>query len=221
MKKLLSLVLCLTAFLLVGCTSNVETNDYEGGDFADTETLEELKTPELTNWTVYNPNGFNTITGVFHNPNKVVVDMYYDLVYYNNGTEIGRSEGFMNYANSPDHDAILWGNHDIPDPSKVTDIKIENAEVTKTNYEILHADIKYVRTEDGCLVFDVKNEKKPTQNTISVLFYNDKNGNKKCDNGEAVGVSFGYSYEEHEEVAVDYWENYTDYEVFYESSITM
>ncbi|MCQ2749693.1 MAG: hypothetical protein MJ246_07055 [Clostridia bacterium] len=49
MKKLLSLLLCLTAFLLVGCASNVETNDYEGGDFADVEMSEELKTPELTN----------------------------------------------------------------------------------------------------------------------------------------------------------------------------
>ena len=131
MKKIFLLLLSL--LLVVGCSNNEEKDPIIDDDSNIEE--QELKEPIVDWCQVYNPNGFNTITGVFHNPNKVVVDMYYDLVYYNNGTEIGRSEGFMNYANSPDHDAILWGNHDIPDPSKVTDIKIENAEVTKTNYE--------------------------------------------------------------------------------------
>ena len=58
-----------------------ETKDSQGSELSD---------PILEWWELYNPNGFNTFTGVISNPNNIAVDVTYDLVYYKNGEEVVR-----------------------------------------------------------------------------------------------------------------------------------
>ena len=183
-------MLCL--FLLVGCSNkenNNENNNLNNNESNPEEENISLKDPIVEWCELYNPNGFDTITCVISNPNKVDIDFTYDLVFYKDGKEVSRQEDWSKYQISSKHKDIIWGNHDIPKSIDVDEVKMENITVSKSYYESIDAEIKYIETIDDEAYFSVKHDKKPTLSNITFLLYNDKNKNKKCDKGEAVVTS--------------------------------
>ena len=228
MKKLiyifLIILLCLALFILGGCakketqtTEDSITND-ENLTINDenSEVSESLKEPILEWCQLYNPNGFDTITGILSNPNNVDIDVTYDLVYYKDGKEVARSESFSNFNVSPKHNDVIWANVNIPKASDVDEIKMENIQVSESYYKSMDADIKYLETKDDEAYFSVKYDKEPTFNNITFLLYNDENKNKKCDQGELVVTSIDNTMENEDKVSfVTEGYNYTDYEIYY------
>ena len=148
----------------------------------------ELAAPEMTWWELYNPNGFNTVTAEIVNPNSVPVDISYDLVYYRNGTETARSEGFANFSILPGRKDLIWANYDIPGSADADDVKIENIVVTEAFYEPVDGSYEYAGTENGEEIYTFSFDKKPTLATVWFLLYNDNNGNGKFDKGEIVAA---------------------------------
>lgn len=212
MKKIFLLLLSL--LLVVGCSNNEEKDPIIDDDSNIEE--QELKEPIVDWCQVYNPNGFNTVTCLLTNPNKVDIEVTYDLVYYKDGKEIARSENYSNFNVSPKHKDVIWGNVGIPDPSKVEEVKMENIQVFESYNKSIDAEIKHTDTKDGYEYFSIKHEKDPEVSTVSFFLYNDVNKNKKCDKGELVVVSTSSTFEKEDTV---YFEiegyDYTNYEIFY------
>ena len=83
-KRIILLILCL--FLLVGCSNNVNNNENNNLNNNNNDVVEEnisLKDPIVEWCELYNPNGFDTITCVISNPNKVDID-FTNVIYVNN-----------------------------------------------------------------------------------------------------------------------------------------
>lgn len=216
-RKIFLLMLCL--FLLVGCSNkenNNENNNLNNNESNPEEENISLKDPIVEWCELYNPNGFDTITCVISNPNKVDIDFTYDLVFYKDGKEVSRQEDWSKYQISSKHKDIIWGNHDIPKSIDVDEIKMENITVSKSYYESIDAEIKYIETIDDEAYFSVKHDKKPTLSNITFLLYNDKNKNKKCDKGEVVVTSNADTMEKEDKVSfITEGYDYTDYEIYY------
>lgn len=233
MKKVLLLaVSCLMACsLLAGCGSGNTVNEAnnqevtnaadnqvnnQADNHADSTDTEQLKDPVLEWWQLYNPNGFDTITGVISNPNKVAIDVTYDLVYYKGGKEVHRNEMFSNFSISPEHEDVLWANVDIPKSEDVDDVKMENIIVGKAYYEPISAKYEFAEAIDGKAYFDFEFEKKPTVGTVWFLLYNDNNNNEKLDKGELIVTSLASTLEQKDRLYFDADVfPYTDYEVYY------
>ena len=219
MKKRKIFILMLSLFLLVGCTNNENNNENNSSNNNESNQVEEnisLKDPIVQWCELYNPNGFDTITCVISNPNKVDIDFTYDLVFYKDGKEVSRQEDWAKFQISSKHKDIIWGNHDIPKSIDVDEIKMENITVSKSYYESIDAEIKYIETIDDEAYFSVKHDKKPTLSNITFLLYNDKNKNKKCDKGELVVTSIADTMEKEDKVSfVTEGYDYTDYEIYY------
>ena len=223
MKKRRILILMLWLFLLVGCSNkeNNSENINKNNNLNNNESnlVEEnisLKDPIMEWCELYNPNGIDTITCVISNPNNVDIDFTYDLVFYKDGKEVSKQEDWAKYQISSKHKDIIWENVDIPKSIDVDEVKMENITVSKSYYESIDAEIKYVETIDDEAYFSVKHTKKPTLSNIIFLLYNDKNKNKKCDKGELVVTSNASTMEEEDKVYfITEGYNYSDYEVYY------
>lgn len=216
-NKLFFLVLCL--LLLVGCNSKENTKkvvDSNRNDNNDVKVSLDLKEPIIKWCQLYNPNGFDTITCIFSNPNKEDIDITYDLVFYKDGKEVSRQEDWSNFQISSKHDALIWGNTNIPKSIDVDEVKMENITVTKSYYDSIDAEIKYLETIDDETYFQVKHDKKPTLSNITFLLYNDENNNKKCDKGELVVTSNASTTEKEDKVYfITEGYNYSNYEIYY------
>lgn len=221
---ILIVLLCLGLFLLVGCSKEDKKVNENNTNISDSQTIDNdgsdistsLKNPKLEWCQLYNPNGFDTITGILSNPNNVDIDVTYDLVYYKDGKEVARTESFSNFNVSPKHNDVIWANVDIPKASDVDEIKMENIQVSKAYHNSIDAEIKYLETKDDEAYFSVKYDKQPTFNNITFLLYNDENKNKKCDQGELVVTSIDNTIENEDIVSfVTEGYNYTDYEAYY------
>ena len=185
------------------------------GNAVNSETGE-LTAPRLEWWSLYNPNGFDTVTGIITNTNTEPIDVSYDLVYYKNGIEVARSEDFANFDIMAGKKAIIWGNYDIPRAADVDDIKMENVIVTKSTHSPIDGKYTYAGIVDGEAIFDFEFDQEPTLATIHVLLYNDENGNKQCDKDEIV-VAPQYSLMEKTgriSLDTDVFD-YTDFEVYF------
>ena len=110
--------------------NNTNISDSQIIENDDSDISVSLKNPKLEWCQLYNPNGFDTVTGILSNPNNVDIDVTYDLVYYKNGKEVARSEDFSNFNVSPKHNDVIWANVDIPKASDVDEIKMENIQVS-------------------------------------------------------------------------------------------
>lgn len=175
-----------------------------------------LKEPELLWGQVYNPNGFNTVTGVVHNPNDVAVDMSFNVIFYKDGVEVGRSEDYLAIGIATDHDEVIWGNYDIPDPNDVDEVKLDIIEVTESFYQPVTAHYEYTETVENIANFDFKFEQPITMATVWFLLYNDDNGNKKLDEGELVTTWITYTEAQEDTLNFDTSAfTYTDYEIYY------
>ena len=216
MKKIMFLMLGL--FLLVGCTNTNENKNLDNND--GFEKSEDLKNPNLEWCQLYNPNGFDTITCVVSNPNNVDIDITYDLVFYKDGKELSRQEGWSNFQISPKHNDVIWGNDGLPKAEDVDDIKMENITVTKAYYKSLDANIKYVESKDSNAYFSITHKEKPVLNNITFFLYNDNNKNGKCDKGELVVTSTSNTIEKEDTISfeTDVY-NYTNYEIYYNAYI--
>lgn len=216
MKKIILLLIGL--ILVAGCTNNsIKTITNE-----EKTTDEEFKDPKLEWCQLYNPNGFETITCVVSNPNDVDIDITYDMVFYKAGQEVARQSEWSNYQISPKHNDVIWANVGIPKASDVDEIKMENITVTKAYNKSIDADIKYVETIGNQAYFSVESKNKPTLNTIWFFLYNDKNNNKKCDQGELIITDVESVLEQDTEISIDtdvsgskYGIDYNSYEIYY------
>lgn len=176
----------------------------------------QIMVPELEWCQVYNPNGFNTVTGLIYNPNSVAIDVTYDLVYYKNGQEVARNEQFSNFSIGPQREDVVWANWDIPNPEDVDEVKMENVLVDKAYYDSISGTINYKETIDNQAYFDVAFEKRPTVATIWFLFYVDENGNGKFDPSELNSTSIASTLNQTDTVSFDTDVfPYTGYEVYY------
>lgn len=149
----------------------------------------ELIAPVMEWWDLYNPNGMNTITAVIRNDNNVAVDVSYDLVYYKNGNEVGRSEEFTNFGILGKGKDVVWANVGIPQADEVDEIKMENVMVAEAYKEAIDGKYEYLGVTDGEAMFRFQFDKKPALANIMFILYNDNNSNKKCDKGEIVVTS--------------------------------
>lgn len=245
MKKFLSVLLCgtmISCFLLTGCKSKPEviapdtvisdeTNDYTNNNIDNTDTSvvfdedeefvpepEELKDPELVWCQLYNPNGFNTVTGFLRNPNSVDIDVTYDMVFYKDGKEVYRGEDWACVQVSPNHDDIIWDNWDLPNPEDVDDIKMEVKYVTEAYYHSMDAKIEEDHVDDGNAYYKVTFDEKPTLANIWFVLYLDKNKNGKCDLGEIDSTSYASTTEKEDIVYYEtnvYGDNYDSVEIYY------
>ena len=124
-RKIFLLMLCL--FILVGCSNkenNNENNNLNNNESNPEEENISLKDPIVEWCELYNPNGFDTITCVISNPNKVDIDFTYDLVFYKDGKEVSRQEDWSKYQISSKHDDVIWGNVGIPNSIDVDEVFI-------------------------------------------------------------------------------------------------
>lgn len=228
MKKIfLTIIVCGIMVLgLTGCDkkepSNENNNSNNNNEINSTEDNLILMDPVIEWCQLYNPNGFDTITCVFSNPNKVDIDIFYDLVFYKDGKEVARQEDYSNFQVSPKHNGVIWGNVGIPKSSEVDEVKLENITVAKASYESIDAEINYVETIENKAYFSVKHNLKPTLNSIYIFYYNDINGNKKCDKGELNIADLTSIMEKETKFSVDtdivgnkYGVDYNAYEIFY------
>lgn len=227
MKKIsLILIGCLIlGLLLTGCgESDSGSDSKETTAVAETtipeETtpaaLAELAAPVMEWWELYNPNGFDTFTAVIKNTNSIPVDVSYDLVYYKDGEEVGRSEYFTNFSILPGKKDIIWANFDIPKSEDVDDVKMENVTVTEATYGAIDGNYEYLGIDGNEALFNFEFDSKPTLATITFLLYNDNNGNGQCDKGEIVITSIAPLMEKSGTVSFDTdVVPYTDYEVYF------
>lgn len=224
MKKLILIILSL--FLVTGCNDNNTNNEINNNENnknnENNQKNEQLKDPIIEWCQLYNPNGFNTITCVMSNPNKVDIDVTYDLVFYKDEKEVARQEAWSNFQVSPKHNDVIWGNVDIPRASDVDEVKMENIIVSKAYNKSIDAEIKYIETIEDKAYFSVNSKTKPTVNDVWILLYNDKNKNKKCDKGELVITELHSILEKETKISVDtdvvssvYGIDYNEYEIYY------
>ncbi len=234
MKKLNLLLACclIMCLILTGCggkngdtpttPDNTQSNSsgkQEPANGTENTDVAELAAPTLEWWELYNPNGFDTITGVIENPNDIAVDVSYDLVFYKDGAAFLKLEDFANFSILPHGRDILWANVNIPKSTDADDVKLENAVVTKSAYPPIDGKYEYVGTTDGKAFFDFEFERKPQLADITFLLYNDENGNNRFDKGEIVVTSTASLMEQTGRVSFEtnvY--DYTDYEVFFTAS---
>lgn len=197
-----------------GSEKNNENSKIERNDAGDESV--ELLAPNLEWWELYNPNGFDTVTAVIYNDNDVAVDVSYDLVYYKNGKQVAKSEGFSNFGILPRHKDVIWANFDIPKASEVDEVKMENVEVTESYYGAIDGKYEYLGITDFEARFRFEFEKKPRLANIWFVLYDDKNGDGKCGKGEIVVVDTDSIEEQVGEAsfATDVYD-YTDFEVYF------
>lgn len=210
-------MLCL--FLLVGCSNkenNNENNNLNNNESNPEEENISLKDPIVEWCELYNPNGFDTITCVISNPNKVDIEVTYDLVYYKDGKEVARNEDFTNFNISPKHKDVIWANVNIPKSKDVDEVKMENIKVLESKYKPIEAEIKHTDTKDGYEYFSIRHDKDPEVSTVTFFLYNDINKNNKCDKGELVVTTTADTFEKEDTL---YFEtegyDYTNYEIYY------
>ena len=227
MKKIsLILIGCLIlGLLLTGCGESDSGSDSKETTAAAETTipeettpaaLAELAAPIMEWWELYNPNGFDTFTAVIKNTNSIPVDVSYDLVYYKDGEEVGRSEYFTNFSILPGKKDIIWANFDIPKSEDVDDVKMENVTVTEATNGAIDGNYEYLGIDGNEALFNFEFDSKPTLATITFLLYNDNNGNGQCDKGEIVITSIAPLMEKSGTVSFDTdVVPYTDYEVYF------
>lgn len=234
MKK----IFLLTTFvlLLAGCGSdssstNASTDNgtsdssdnNKNGSFdkpENNDASETLKNPILEWCQLYNPNGFNTITCIVTNPNKVDIDITYDMVFYKDGKEVYRGTEWANFNIAPNQSDIIWANSDIPDSTEADEVKMENIFTGKSYYPSVKAEIEFSHADEDNTYFSVTHKEKPALTTIWFLLYNDDNKNSKCDKGELVITSLASTTEKEDTVFVENNvgnQNFTNYEIYYTS----
>ncbi|MCQ2091549.1 MAG: membrane lipoprotein lipid attachment site-containing protein [Fibrobacter sp.] len=223
MKK----IFLLTTFVLflAGCGSDSSStsdssDNNKNGSFdkpENNDASEALKDPILEWCQLYNPNGFNTITCIVTNPNKVDIDITYDMVFYKDGKEVHRDEEWANFNIAPNRSDVIWDNFDIPDSTEVDEVKMENIFTGKSYYPSVKAEIEFSHADEDNTYFSVKHKEKPTLTTIWFLLYNDNNKNNKCDKGELVVTSLASTTEKEDTVYFENFENFTNYEIYYTS----
>lgn len=198
-------------------------------DFSETETPTSLTPddtdaqmafldPEIKWWQLYNPNGFDTFTGIMYNPNNVPIDVSYDLVFYKDGQEVSRSEDWSNFSIDAFGESVMWGNWEIPVAEDVDEVKMENIRVGESYYPPVKAKWEFTEEVDNKTYFNFEFEKKITAATIWFFLYNDYNGNGRCDAGELDSTSIASLTEQKGTVYFEthvMGDNYTAYEVFY------
>lgn len=224
-KIFILLFVCIITLMITGCGNNENSNKNNNLNNNENNPVEEnlsLKDPIVEWCQLYNPNGFDTITCVFSNPNKVDIDITYDLVFYKDGKEVSRQEEWSNFQVSPKHNDVIWGNTNIPKSTDVDEVKMENITVTKSYYESIDAEIKYVETIEDKAYFSVKHDSKPTLDTVYIFYYKDINKNKKCDKDELNVVGIASIKEKEDKFSVDtdvvgnkYGIDYNEYEIYY------
>lgn len=200
-------------------SGDINTNGNTGNN--DTEEVK-LKDIDVEWCRLYNPNGFNTITCEFSNPNDIDVDISYDVVFYKDGKEVGRSETLSYASFSPKHKGLAWANYGLPDEKDVDEIKVENMHVSKAYYKSIDAKIEHIGitgTED---YFKIRYDEKPTIGYLFFFLYKDSNKNGKCDPEELNVTDIEYTDGIEDTVSVDtnvvgskYGIDYDSYEIFY------
>lgn len=187
----------------------------EDADFVDSDAL---KDPVFLWCDLYNPNGFNTVTGLFTNPNSVAVDITYDLVFYKDGVEVYRGAEYGAFNIAPNATGIIWENWDLPNPEDVDEIKMENIYVFEAYYPSVSGSFEKDREDDSDVYYKFSFEKEPTLANIWFLFYNDKNGNGQPDGGETVVTSYSSIIGDQTEVSYEKGGfDYTDVAVYYDA----
>lgn len=187
----------------------------EDADFVDPDALKE---PVLLWCDLYNPNGFNTVTGLLSNPNSVPVDVIFDLVYYKDGVEVYRSVEFGCNSVSPTHPSMVWDNWELPNPEDVDEIKMENVYVFEAYYPSVDGTFEKDREDDSDVYYKFSFEKQPTLANVWFLFYNDDNKNGQPDGGETVVTSYGSIIGDQTEVSYEKGVfDYTDVAVYYDA----
>lgn len=231
MKKvrLVSIMFIVLCLLITGCSNNSnESKVNEGPQNEATNNVADapvatanenvLSSPVMEWWELFNPNGFNTITALITNPNEVPIDVTYDLVYYKNGNEVARSEGFINFTIMPNHKDIIWANVDIPKSDDVDDIKMENIFVSEAQETPIDGtfELDGIGTE-GELYYLALLDKEPTFLNAWFVFYNDTNNNGQFDKGEIHFVAnSGYELVDDRWIVVEPIDfNYTDVDVYF------
>lgn len=165
-------------------TNNISPNGDQS--ISDNSVLDELSAPSLEWWDLYNPNGFDTLTAVIYNNNSVAVDFTYDVVYYKNGVEVKRGEGYYNHTIPAGTRDAIWANYDIPKSNEVDEIRLENPIVTKSYNAPISGKYEFLGMVDTFANYRFTFDKAPTLATITFLHYNDVNKNGKSDKGEIV-----------------------------------
>lgn len=180
------------------------------------ENPDELKDPVLLWCDLYNPNGFNTVTGLVSNPNSVDVDIVYDLVFYKDGAEVYRGESFGNYNIAANATDVIWENWDLPNPEDVDEIKMENIYVNPAYYPAVKGSIEKDHEDDSTAYYKFAFEKDPTLANVWFLLYNDNNKNGQLDGGEIVVACYDSVSEDDDFVSYEKGGYaYTDVAVYY------
>lgn len=214
-KSLLLLVVLIFCLLITACGNESVTLE-ENNDTNSVDSGSEFKSPEIEWWELYNPNGFDTVTVLISNPNDIAIDVTYDLVYYKDGKEVSRSEGFSNFSILPNHKDIIWANNDIPKSSDVDDIKLENVTVVEAYEKPIDGVIELDGIGTECeLYFLPILDEVPSYLSAWFVFYNDLNGNDMFDKGEILLVDNGSVNTEDRWICIDPVENYTDVDVYF------
>lgn len=219
MKKFMSAAVCAAVFCLslTGCGQETgkeysENIDYAvnetvnaGNDAATVEKFEsdgepespdgdveasDLKEPELLWCQLYNPNGFNTVTGLIYNPNSVDIDISYDLVFFKDGKEVRREEAYSSNNIGAGSTDVLWANWELPNPEDVDDIKMENVYVGKAYTPNINGSYVLDHEDDDEVYYKFSFDSRPMLTDIWFVFYNDDNKNGQPDNGEIVVTEY-------------------------------
>lgn len=235
MKKILVL-LFITCLLLTGCTAgntsvNENTSNSNEVDVTNVDTQEvdtkenedaniaELIDIELISYEVFNPNGFSTFYGKVSNPNNVSVNGLYDIVFYKDGSEVTRitsCDAFNVPANGEDY---IWVNTGVPSKDDCDDVRLENIEISKAYYNNIKGTYKEIGRYDDYIAYEFTFDDVPYEAVIDIIYYSDKNGNKKYDAGEVTVVVRNSMFDKTGEVDVEILEgyDYTDYEIVFKA----
>jgi len=183
-KKLLLFICVLTACLLLAGCDTKSTGELPPG-------VEALQEPVLEWWDVYAPTGYNTVTALIKNPNDYAIDTEFDLVFYKDGSEVDRVEHCKNGSIAPGAEDVVWENIGVPDSADVDEMRLENVLVSITTRPPVEGSYEYKGVIDGMACYDFVFEKDVEVAAISLVQYNDYNGNGQLDQGEIVVVNTG------------------------------